>query len=91
MAKRKKPYPKFIVMLDAKDEGTLFWFKTRVGNADMKWKLYHVSYLDKFTFENYGGVGQTVDFHKNVDFKEQLKLKGFRLPTKTELLLFEKE
>lgn len=90
MVKRKKPYPKFIVCLHPTDKGNVFWFKVPVENRDMKYKIYHVSYLDQYTLERFS-CEQTVDFHKNIDFKEQLKLKGFRLPTKTELLLFEKE
>lgn len=78
MPKRKKPYPKFIV---STRNGTHFT-KTTSSLMTIKEKLSMVYYTHN-TSEFF--------FYKNVDFEAQLLQFGFRRPTQTELLLFEKE
>lgn len=77
-AKRKKPYPKFIV-------------STRNGAHFSKFHNELMSLQDRLKMVYYAHNTSEIFFFKNIDFDKQLRQYGFRRPNQTELLLFEKE
>lgn len=78
MAKRKKPYPPFIVHVPS-------------GKFYMKTVPSHFSFQERLKYVVYEYGKQITSFNKNATLEQQVNPKSFRRPTRTELLLFDKE